>query len=889
MRNTTHKSLAGIASLVVLVAMSSATPTLSNPDAPRSTRIVEPLVVGGQSCTIQILAEAVVCEGEETPFVAELVCADGLLLVNDPEWLLDGEPVGSGDQIQLELTAGEHLVEVSCGSCQDQILVEAVDCSMQPKLDAVYSDDQTEADPGIFLAANIAPVNGLTFGHLRYAMRPFTLAADSSVADGTYTLTVEGDPILELYEESGASISLPAAYDRSELPVTFLVNATTLGEADLVATRSENATTGSPTEDRVRVRVGPWPGLSGRELSAHPHFLFANTFNDDDVMTAAIDPSRHAERIGLTYDAYVVAQRPASAWALGGTLVDVTGGAEAMTVQAGSIGDNITELWSSGLDAGDRLSRDYAIVFDFGQDGRFDPGDLIDGFSYSEAGTHVVADLSQPGPYDVSVETYSGGGFLTQVLYYPSSIEQLGAVPLVVVSHGNGHAYTWYEYLGNHFASHGYVLMSHRNNTVPGIETASTTTLTNTDYLLGNLDTIAGGVLDGHIDESALTWIGHSRGGEGVVRAYDRVLEDPGLVTHFSAEDIALVGSIAPTAFLPSDESDPHEVDYFLIGAAADGDVSGRPNCTQCQYFRLSDRAQGKVQTLYVHGAAHNDFNCCGNDDGTGPNQIGRAESQVIAKSYLLALVEYYIQGNEATKEYFTRMYDDLSPSGIDASVEISTSYRELGTPSNLVIDDFQSAGSTGQSSSGGTVTLDVSNVFEGFNEDNDTSFTPTTTDPMNGMIYHSGQGDFTKGLIFDHSTDSARFLEFEVVPEFRDFRFHQYLSFRACQGTRHEETRALNGPHSFGVTLRDASGQTSTVRFGAWGELTQLYPRTGYGSFTGWVNEMNTVRIPLATFEMDGTGIDLSDIVAIRFEFGSDFGAERGRIGIDDIQVMKE
>src|SRR5690606_2582450 len=144
---------------------------------------------------------------------------------------------------------------------------------------------------------------------------------------------------------------------------------------------------------------------------------------------------------------------------------------------------------------------------------------------------------------------------------------------------------------------------------------------------------------------------------------------------------------------------------------------------------------------------------------------------------------------------------------------------------------------------------------------------------------------DFSRGLVFDHPTGEVRTIEFEVIPAFRDVRAHRYLSFRACQGTRHPETNALNDSHSFGVTLRDELGRTSTIRFGEWGKITKLYPRTGSGTGAGWVNEMNTVRIPLTAFETDGSELDLSRITAIRLEFGSPFGSARGRLGLDDLQ----
>ena len=48
-------------------------------------------------------------------------------------------------------------------------------------------------------------------------------------------------------------------------------------------------------------------------------------------------------------------------------------------------------------------------------------------------------------------------------------------------------------------------------------------------------------------------------------------------------------------------------------------------------------------------------------------------------------------------------------------------------------------------------------------------------------------------------------------------------------------------------------------------------------------------MRVRLVDFENDHSGIDLTDIVAIRFEFGDDFGSPRGRIGIDDVLVTHD
>ena len=58
------------------------------------------------------------------------------------------------------------------------------------------------------------------------------------------------------------------------------------------------------------------------------------------------------------------------------------------------------------------------------------------------------------------------------------------------------------------------------------------------------------GVLDGHVDGHRITWIGHSRGGEGVARAYDRLWDGTWSPDNFVRTDIVLISSIAPTDFL---------------------------------------------------------------------------------------------------------------------------------------------------------------------------------------------------------------------------------------------------------------------------------------------------------------------------------------------------
>jgi hypothetical protein len=766
-------------------------------------------------------------------------------------------------------------------------VLEAADCTLTPDLDALFSDDSTEATTGVFLQVNSEPVNAGNFGELKFLMRPFTLSAHDSLTSGQFVLSATGDSV-EVFETDGTPVVLPAAYAVSGLPVTLLVNTPQVGEASLVATYSEGGPLTTLIDDEVKVRAGIFPGLAGNALGGYPFFEFVNAFNDNDVLQSALDPTRHAERAGLPYRAYVVAHKTPAEWAADNSLVDLSGGFESASVIAGSIASNTLALWTSGLTSGTDLGLPFDVVYDFGLDGALDPGDLVDGLSASEAGCYIVRDLNLTGPHPTTSFLYSGGTWLGQKTYYPTDIGSLGMVPLVVISHGNGHNYTWYDYLGFHLASYGYVVMSHQNNTGPGIESASTTTLTNTDFFLAHSDTISNGNLNGHIDGSRIIWIGHSRGGEGVVRAYDRVYDGTYVPAEFGVSDIICISSIAPTVFLGTTSTNPHEVNYHLIAGTADGDVTGGADNPIAQHMRIAQAASGNLQVNYVQGADHNDFNCCGFQDGVGPDLIGRPEAQLVAKSYYLALVKLYAEGNVPAKEYFARLYGGFHPSGIASNVVSSNTYKDALALDRFVIDDYQTQAGTGVSSSGGVVTFDVSNLYEGALNDNNTSFTWTATDPMNGMIQASTGDPYAGGVVFDWTVGDDRSYEFEIVAGERDFSDDVYLSFRACQGPRHTESVALNAPLTFTVTLRDFGGTTSSVDFASYGSLPRPYQRGGLGTGLGWADEFNTVRIRLCDFENDGSGIDLTNIVAVRFELGATHGSNRGRVVIDDVELTK-
>jgi hypothetical protein len=646
--------------------------------------------------------------------------------------------------------------------------------------------------------------------------------------------------------------------------------------------------------------------LASRSLNEFPFADYVKAFNEGQAFTVAIDPSVATPPAGLV-DIYIVEDKTAAEWDADPTLVDARGLAQPGAFSGGpSTDDNKVDIGGVAFlnaDAGENIGVPYDVVIDVNNNGVLDGGDIIDGLD--DAGMWLFKDLTTSGPAALTrVETYTASfpgipsGRNQQRLTYPSDIASRTNVPVVIIAHGNGQDYRWYDYMHDHFASHGWGVMSHQNDTVPGIETASETILRHTDYFWGNLGTIAGGVLNGRLDKSNTSWIGHSRGGEGVARAWRKIVDGIYNPVNYDLSDINLVSSIAPTDFLLTSRSNPGQSNHHHIAGSGDGDVNGSPGSPITQYFAIYERAnieEGADQrtNTYVLGADHNDFNCCGFNDYSGPAalQIGRAEAQQVAKIAWLVLIQNAVRGNEVAMEFVQREKESMQPLGVRSSTNVVNEYKApFDLSQKTIIDDFQTQTSTGIASSGATVTFNVSNFSEGRLDDNNTSLTWLASDPFNGMTRANNGADQHRGIVFDYNSNT--FLQYDLLglPAFSDWTQYQTLSFRACQGTRHPDTIAITENQTFTVTIIDGSGNSSSINIGAYGNagLNEPFPRTGSGTGTGWGNEFETYRINVQDFLRDGSGVDLGDIDRIRFEFGPSFGTSRGRIGFDDLELLR-
>lgn len=667
--------------------------------------------------------------------------------------------------------------------------------------------------------------------------------------------------------------------------------------------------------------------LAGNGLLDYPYFEFIKAINANDNVEVAIDPTRFPAIVGQTCDIYVVAAKTTAEWSADPTLTDITpGGALTVTISGANIQSNTWEVAAPNqlsADAGLGLGVGYDVILDFNQDGVLNGTDFIDGRN-NESGFYKVHDTTLPGPegvteldYNLNVTIATTYGIpLTQTaqnLFFPTDVAGVLAetnekLPLVIVSHGNTHIYHIYDHIGMYLASYGYVVMSHANNTAPGPVSASTTTLGHTDALIDQIAAGAipgAGALTGNVDTNRIVWIGHSRGGEGVVVAYDRMFDGSYSPINFDMSDIKLISSMLPTDFqafdpkpadIPSSSiADPNDVNYHLWTASGDSDVNGGAAFSAAQTYHIHDRGIGNRQSTTVQGVGHSWFHNGGGFPYIDGNcQLDQPTTHSILLGHMLPLVKRYVNDNIPSLDFLTRQYESFRPMGVPSGnvcIQVSHEYYDatantsFNAQKTVVIDDYQSQNSPIVSSSGEAVSYTVENLMEDRLDDNNSDFTWVVTDPFNGAT-QAGATDVSRGVVFDW-TGNDLYYEWALPISERDLTDNLYLSFRGAQGTQHPNTLAYLGDLTFSVTLRDGQSNpvSSSINIGAYGGgFEQPYDRAA-----GWHNEMETIRIRLTDFLNNGSGLDLSDVVAIRLDVGPSYGSPEGRIVIDDLVLSND
>lgn len=464
-------------------------------------------------------------------------------------------------------------------------------------------------------------------------------------------------------------------------------------------------------------------------------------------------------------------------------------------------------------------------------------------------------------------------------VHYPGVggvVAEGGPFPVVVFLHGQQifsiPGYEGYDYLGTLLASHGFIVAS-----IDGRSLLDSTIKSRGEHVREHLRRLvtrnapgSGSFLEGKLDLSNVTLVGHSRGGESVVAAWEwqRAAPDPGY-------SIAAIIALAPVQFFGRIGGEPtfiqhmRDVHFQIIHGSKDGDVS------DFQGLRLYDRAadiRAVGETLksmvFVKDANHNFFNtvwetmegddyCCG---GVLSGPVARD----LAKVYIHSFVQTVIKGNTDFRGYLT----GETPNPV-AGTTVSLDFQAPGSQF-LALDHFEELPGVkhkkSKNSAGGKAKGKRLNYEELF------------LAASQGIPLGSYKGETFAGYLLwggrpgsNYSTAFAKKLSPDLSP-------FDHLSFRAGQVFRAAGSPNPPGANQdFHIQLTDATQNSAAVKVSDFAAVPSPFPTLEGGIKT----VMGVVRVPLSAF----SGVDVTTVREVKFLFDQ---VLTGEIVVDDIRFTK-
>ncbi|HEY6329724.1 MAG TPA: hypothetical protein VI756_10330 [Blastocatellia bacterium] len=529
-------------------------------------------------------------------------------------------------------------------------------------------------------------------------------------------------------------------------------------------------------------------------------------------------------------------------------------------------------------------------------------------------------DPTLPGPFAVSTAIYNLGETALTFPGFPGPVEFEGSVhyptnlsgpphPLLVFLHGrhgvcfqgtSEGAFAWpcpagqepipsfegYDYLAQNLASYGYIVVSISANGINAADAgvADAGALARAELIQTHLnlwDTLNttggppfGTLFVGKVDMTRVGTMGHSRGGEGVVRhfQYNQSLGSP--------YKIKAVFAIAPIDF---NHEVINDVPLAVILPYCDGDVltlEGVHFYDDSRYNVPGD--QTEKHTVLVMGANHDYFNTiwtpsifpagssddwgftsdsfCGTVPGNG--RLTPAQQEETALVYVPSFFRTHV-GGEA--QFLPLQAGAVSAPATATPSKIHVTYQAPDNPSlRLDVNRFLTSSSLTSNGLGGAITP--------------TGMTPYSLCGATGEAYpcvvglNQGQQPHTDSLVGIGQLSELitgwgpnSTYVYTIPPGQGDVKFYQALQFRAAVNLA-DVRNAVGVPQNLSVTLTDASGKTASVVVNAAAPGVLFFPPGNAPGSPVPRNILNMVRIPMSSFF--ASGLNLTAIRQVEFKF---------------------
>jgi peptidoglycan hydrolase-like protein with peptidoglycan-binding domain len=468
-----------------------------------------------------------------------------------------------------------------------------------------------------------------------------------------------------------------------------------------------------------------------------------------------------------------------------------------------------------------------------------------------------------------------------------------GKLPLAVLVHGHHTAYSLatgtlsdkesfrgYRYLQDQLARAGIASISVDTNIANAtgslIELRADMVL-QAIKLLKRRASRRGDPLLNRINFDQLALMGHSRGGDAIVRVVKKN-------TPAAAADrfgIRTACSLAPTDFtggqVPASRTflDHNELSFYsVLYGALDGDVSGRDgsNAATGTGFRHYDRARCQKALVFASRCCHNSFNSVWHADGveggvTAADRVpgklvDEATHQQLAKEYICGQFEWHLNGTRARSSLF----NGTTPTATGLNTAILWSF---GNPIQHV-DDFENpaanlAGGARQLNSGAVVA----------------DFGSIVIAPSGSINDHVLEQSHVVHADTTSATGSPFGVETTLPAGRRDLSSLTTLALDvgAFFDTTSEASIAAGTPPTFSVILHDSAGALATV---AAGLFSPAMGRPFFHMLTSGANvtalRLETLQVSLSNF----SGIDLRNVAKIQVEVSP----PTGHLFVDHIKL---